>query len=74
MMSSAKETILALLEDIRPLLKQGGKEILLLEVTPDRARFRLEGFCSGCGCGASYRDGIREMLTKKIPDFIVEFE
>lgn len=71
---SIQETIAALLKDIQPLLQQGGKDIVLLEATETRARFRLEGFCSGCGCGDSYRDGIRETLMAKMPGVEVEFE
>ncbi len=73
-MENLAHLIRDVLKDIQPLLQQGGKDIVLLEATENRARFRLEGFCSGCGCGDSYRDGIRETLMAKMPGVEVEFE
>jgi Fe-S cluster biogenesis protein NfuA len=73
-MENLTHLIREILKDIQPLLQQAGKDIVLVEATEDRARFRLEGFCSGCGCGDSYREGIREMVSAKMPGVKVEFE
>ena len=73
-MSTVTNEVASILADIKPLLQQGGKDIVLVEAREQYARFRLDGFCSGCGCGESYRDGIREMLQTKMPDLQIEFE
>lgn len=69
-----EETINEILKDIKLLLQKGGKDIVLVRATESAAHFRLEGFCSGCGCGDSYREGILEMISEKMPHVSVSFE
>ena len=71
---STQEIVENILKDIKQLLQHGGKDIVVVEAKDNRVRFRLEGFCSGCGCGDSYRDGLREMIQNKIPNIEIDFE
>jgi Fe-S cluster biogenesis protein NfuA len=73
-MDKLAQTLRDVFKDIQPLLQQGGKDIILVEATDTRVLFRLEGFCNNCGCGDSYREGIREMVSAKMPGVEVEFE
>ena len=62
------------LRDVRPLLADAGRAITVTDAAADRVRLRLDGFCSGCACGDSYKDGLRELLAEKAPGVTVEFE
>ncbi len=73
-MDKVREAVEEILKDIRPLLKGAGRDIAVVEATENSAMLRLEGFCSGCACGESYRDGLREMFAAKIPGLTVRFE
>ena len=73
-MNDLQQSVEALLVDIKPLLAQNGRDIVLLDANDEKARFRLVGFCGNCACGDSYKEGIREMVEEKFPNLNVEFE
>ena len=73
-MDDLRTGIESLLANLKPLLKEAGRDIVLVEATPERARFKLEGFCTDCACGEEYRDGIREVVQGNFPALAVEFE
>ena len=55
------------LEDVRPMLKSAGRDIVVKDVTSDACVIELSGFCGECACTESYTDGIREIIQEQAP-------
>jgi len=65
-----REKVKEVLEKVRPMLRQDGGDVELVEVTEDGiVKVRLQGACSGCA-GATYtlKMGIERLLKQTIPE------
>ena len=56
------------LEHLKPILSAAGRSIEVIAVDSPNAIFRLTGFCNGCDCSSSYKDGIRDLVKETCPD------
>lgn len=55
------------LEDVRPMLKSAGRDIVVKDVTGDACVIELSGFCGDCACTDSYTEGIAEIIREQAP-------
>ncbi|MEK7451946.1 MAG: NifU family protein [Patescibacteria group bacterium] len=63
------------LEHLKPILASAGRSIDVLSVETPRATFRLSGFCCGCACSSSYKDGITDLVKEICPEITdINFE
>lgn len=64
---NAQEALSEVLAELKPMLDAAGRSIRVLESTDDACRIELVGFCGGCACSDSYKDGLKEILADKAP-------
>ncbi len=62
------EQIEQMLRGIKPLLAAQDKDIKIIEASDERVVLSLVGFCGGCGCSASYAEGLKEMIEQNCPN------
>lgn len=62
-----QETLEQALKDIQPMLMASGRSIALKESSESGCVIELTGFCSGCACGDSYKEGIEEVIRERVP-------
>lgn len=62
-----KEMLEAALAPLKPVLDSAGRAIEVVEVTPTSVTFKLAGFCSGCECSGSYKEGLNDMVQANCP-------
>lgn len=63
-----KELLEKRLEHLRPILASAGRSIEVLLVEVPNASFRLSGFCGGCECSSSYKEGIIDLVKETCPE------
>jgi Fe-S cluster biogenesis protein NfuA len=64
------ETILGVLDRIRPTLQADGVGVELLEVNANIARVRLTGLCASCvSARLTMQAGLEGMLRQEMKDF-----
>jgi Fe-S cluster biogenesis protein NfuA len=56
------------LAPLSPVLKEAGKSIEVSLCEPPKVVFQLTGFCGGCECSSSYKDGLRELVLGNCPE------
>ncbi|OGL62215.1 hypothetical protein A3C09_02380 [Candidatus Uhrbacteria bacterium RIFCSPHIGHO2_02_FULL_47_44] len=70
-----KELLEKRLEHLKPILASAGRSIEVLSVEVPSATFRLSGFCGGCACSTSYREGIMDLVKETCPEITeINFE
>ena len=70
-----KELLEKRLEHLKPILASAGRSIEVVSVDSPNATFRLSGFCGGCDCSSSYKDGIKDLVQETCPDITeINFE
>jgi Fe-S cluster biogenesis protein NfuA len=63
-----KEKLEARLAHLKPILAAGGRSIEVVSVEPPSVTFRVSGFCSGCACSSSYKEGLEELVADTAPE------
>ena len=65
-----EQTIVAALEQIRPILQQDGGDIEFVELTDDNiVKIRLLGHCSGCpGARMTIKGIVERVLVESFPE------
>lgn len=70
----AYEQLAEELAAIKPVLDSAERAIEVATKEGSRIVFRLSGFCGGCGCSESYKDGLRDLVSRHCPEYTeVEF-
>lgn len=70
-----REAIEARLVHLKPILDAAGRKIEVMEIDAPRIRFKVAGFCSGCACSSSYKEGLQELVQSTCPELtVIEFE
>jgi Fe-S cluster biogenesis protein NfuA len=66
----SRESVQKILEtEIRPMLRQDGGDIELLEVRDNTVYVRLQGACVGCpGAAMTLRMGVEQRLREEFPE------
>jgi Fe-S cluster biogenesis protein NfuA len=63
-----KEKLEARLTHLKPILAAGGRSIEVVSVDVPSVTFRVSGFCSGCACSSSYKEGLEELVADTAPE------
>ncbi|MBF0621954.1 MAG: NifU family protein [Magnetococcales bacterium] len=65
-----KERVLAVLEEIRPMLQRDGGDVELVDVTAENVvNVRLRGACGTCpGATMTLKMGIERIMKERIPE------
>jgi len=63
-----KEKLEKRLEHLKPILASGGRSIEVLSAEGTEASFLLQGFCGGCACSQSYKEGIMDLVKETCPE------
>ena len=63
-----REKLEARLAHLRPILAAGGKAIEIISIESPKVVFAVKGFCSGCECSTSYREGLEELVRDTCPE------
>lgn len=53
---------------LKPILEAGNRSIEVIEVSEPFVTFRVKGFCSGCACSSSYKEGLEELVQNTCPE------
>ncbi|KKW32952.1 MAG: hypothetical protein UY77_C0009G0020 [Candidatus Uhrbacteria bacterium GW2011_GWA2_53_10] len=53
---------------LKPILASAGRAIDVVEVATPKAVIRLSGFCGGCACSDSYKQGLRDLIAERCPE------
>lgn len=67
-MSDLQTVLTEALMGIKPLLAASGRAVAVKEVTSDRCVIELSGFCEGCSCSESYKEGIQDLVREHAPN------
>lgn len=63
-----KEQLEQRLTHLKPILSAAGRAIEVVSVDAPRVTFRVSGFCSGCACASSYKEGLQELVASTCPE------
>jgi len=64
-----KEKVQNLIEKIRPMLKQDGGDVELVDIEEGVVKVRLQGACAGCAMSQiTLKEGIEKLLKNEIPE------
>ena len=63
-----KEMLNDRLKHLRPILKAAGRKVEVQSVDGDTVTFLVSGFCSGCACSSSYKEGLEELVGEACPN------
>jgi Fe-S cluster biogenesis protein NfuA len=62
------------LDSLKPVLDSAERSIEIVSSDAPTIVFRLSGFCGGCACSSSYREGLQDLVAEHCPEFTaVEF-
>lgn len=62
------------LASLKPVLDSAGRSIEIVECESPKIIFKLTGFCGGCECSGSYKEGLQDLVEDHCPEFsVVEF-
>lgn len=67
-MSDVQMLLTDALAGIKPLLAASGRTVSVREVSADRCVIELSGFCEGCSCSESYKEGIQDLVREHAPE------
>ncbi len=65
---SHKEALEAKLVHLKPILEAAGRAIEVVSVEAPAITLRVAGFCSGCACASSYKEGLEELVADTCPE------
>lgn len=67
---SLNDSVVEVVESIRPMLQNDGGDIELVGVDEDKTvRVRLQGACKGCpGAAMTLKMGVERLLKERIPE------
>ncbi len=63
-----RERLETRLAHLKPILEEGGKSIEILSIEGNKVTFAVKGFCSGCGCTSSYKEGLQDLVQETCPE------
>jgi len=64
----------AKLASLKPVLESAKRSIEIVSTNDQKIVFKLSGFCGGCGCVSSYKDGLADLVAEHCSEFAeVEF-
>ena len=64
----------AKLASLKPVLDSAERSIEIVSTDGQKIVFKLSGFCGGCGCSSSYKDGLQDLVAEHCSEFAeVEF-
>ena len=66
-MSDIQTVLTDALTVIKPLLAASGRSVSVKDVSEDRCVIELSGFCDGCSCSESYKEGIQDLVREHAP-------
>lgn len=70
----AYEDIEKKLASLKPVLDSAGRAIAVAERIEPKIVFQLTGFCAGCECSGSYKEGLQDLVKEHCPEYsVVEF-
>lgn len=62
------------LDGLKPVLDTAGRAIVILKAEGETITFKISGFCGGCECSGSYKEGLQDLVREHCPEYaIVEF-
>lgn len=64
---SMQELLQEALVGIQPLLTASGRTVHIKDVSDARCVIELSGFCDGCACSESYKEGISDLIRERAP-------
>ncbi len=63
------------LATLKPVLDSAGRSIEILECNAPKIVFKITGFCGGCECSGSYKEGLQDLVEDHCPEYsVVEFQ
>jgi Fe-S cluster biogenesis protein NfuA len=64
-----KESVQAVINQIRPMLQKDGGDVELVEVDGGVVKVRLQGACKGCPMSQmTLKNGIEKFLKQQVPE------
>jgi Fe-S cluster biogenesis protein NfuA len=64
-----KESVQAVINQIRPMLQKDGGDVELVEVEGGVVKVRLQGACKGCPMSQmTLKNGIEKFLKQQVPE------
>lgn len=67
-MSPIQRLLTDALAGIKPMLAASGRAVLVKDVSETRCVIELTGFCDGCSCSESYKEGIQDLVREHAPE------
>ncbi len=62
------------LDSLKPVLATAGRSIEILSAVGETITFKITGFCGGCECSGSYKEGLQDLVREHCPEYVnVEF-
>ncbi len=62
------------LATLKPILDSAGRAIRIVDSVAPKMTFELQGFCGGCACSSSYKEGLQDLVSELAPEYTqVEF-
>lgn len=62
------------LASLKPVLDSAERSIEIVSSDAPTITFKLVGFCGGCACSSSYKEGLQDLVAEHCPEFTaVEF-
>lgn len=59
---------------LKPVLDSAERSIEIMSAEAPKIVFKIKGFCGGCGCSSSYKDGLHDLVADYCPEFtVIEF-
>lgn len=68
-----REKLESTLQGLKPVLDAAGRTITVRSLDGKVCVVELGGFCGGCACSSTYKEGIEELVQGVAPDMKVEF-
>lgn len=68
------EKLHAQLATLKPVLDSAGRSIAIVTAEAPTIVFKISGFCGGCECSGSYKEGLQDLVAEHCPEMtVVEF-
>jgi len=68
-MNRMKESVQAVIDQIRPMLQRDGGDVELVDVEGGVVKVRLQGACKGCPMSQmTLKNGIEKFMKQQIPE------
>lgn len=70
----AYQDLIDQLNSLKPVLDSAERSIGVASSEAPKIVFKLAGFCGGCGCSSSYKEGLMDLVAEHCPEYtVVEF-